>query len=165
MTFATNAGGWDTERTFVPTQTKKYAEDVAWPTQRKNISVKQNVSYAGKVTSRETDAARQNTRYRFWSGEGAGSDEEEKKQRRKDSTASTTTTSELAKQRARTRTDRKDNEPEDQPQDYAEGTVANGPVPEPGRGPGPEPVREPDRDPGQDQDRDPPEERQKPGHR
>lgn len=97
MTFATNARGWDTERTFAPTQTKKYAEDVAWLTRRKNISVKQNVSYAGKVTSRETEAARQNTRYRFWSGEGAGSDEEEKNRRPEDSAASMTTTSKLAK--------------------------------------------------------------------
>ncbi|KAH7986768.1 hypothetical protein HPB49_025790 [Dermacentor silvarum] len=136
---------------------------VANPTQKHQCD--QNVRYAGMVTTRETDAARQNIRYRFWSSEGAGSDEEEKKQRPKDSTASTTTTSELAKERARTPTHRKDNEPKAQTQDYAVGTVANGPVPEPGRGPGPEPVREPNFQPRQDQDRNPPKERQKPGHR
>ncbi|KAH7981749.1 hypothetical protein HPB52_000995 [Rhipicephalus sanguineus] len=89
--------------------TKKYAEDAAWPPRRKNTSVKQDVSYAGKVTLRETDAARQNTRHFIWPGEGAGSDEEEKKRRPKRHTVSTTTTNELAKQRARTPRDQKAN--------------------------------------------------------
>ncbi|KAH7942840.1 hypothetical protein HPB52_001911 [Rhipicephalus sanguineus] len=106
-----------------PNADEKYAEAAAWRIRRKNTSVKQDVSYADKVTSRETDAARQNTRYRIWSGEDAGSDEEEKKRRPKHHTASTTTINELARQRARTPRDQKASEQKAHPRDHTRGTA------------------------------------------